>query len=166
MLHVRVVEQANACGIRRILVGFLDTGHSLGVTDTDGLSKFLCRNIFDTFQGTATTRKDDAAIDKGIHFAYRSKQNGVVELSSLQFPKRAQWHIREIGEKTGDWADYLRGATWALAKEHSLMVGLCGVIEGSLPIGGLSSSAAVILAFLDALANVNGPPQRAARRHS
>ena len=96
------------------------------------------------------------AIDRGIHIAYRPKQNGVVELTSLQFTKRAQWHIREIGGKTGDWADYLRGATWALSKEHQLSVGLCGVIEGSLPIGGLSSSAAVILAFLQALCRVNG----------
>ncbi len=95
------------------------------------------------------------AIDQGIHIAFRPKQNGVVEMSSLQFSKRAQWHIREIGGKTGDWADYLRGATWALAKEHPLSVGLCGVIDGSLPIGGLSSSAAVILAFLDALCKVN-----------
>ena len=96
------------------------------------------------------------AIDKGIHIAFSVKHNGVIEMSSLQFPKRAQWHIREIGGKTGDWADYLRGATWALAKEHTLTVGLCGVIEGSLPIGGLSSSAAVILAFLEALAKMNG----------
>ena len=35
------------------------------------------------------------AIDKGIHFAYAAKQNGVVEVSSLQFPKRAQWHTWE-----------------------------------------------------------------------
>lgn len=96
------------------------------------------------------------AIDHGIHIAYSVKHNGVIEMSSLQFPKRAQWHIREIGEKTGDWADYLRGATWALAKKHPLSAGLCGVIEGSLPIGGLSSSAAVILAFLSALCAVNG----------
>lgn len=96
------------------------------------------------------------AIDKGIHIAYKPKMNGVVEMCSLQFPKRAQWHIREIGEKTGDWADYLRGATWALNNRFPLTVGLCGVIEGSLPIGGLSSSAAVILSFLDALCQVNG----------
>lgn len=95
------------------------------------------------------------AIDKGIHIAFRPKQNGVIEMTSLQFPKRAQWHIKEVGAKTGDWADYLRGATWALSKGHTLSVGLCGVIEGSLPIGGLSSSAAVILAFLDALCKVN-----------
>ena len=95
------------------------------------------------------------AIDKGIHIAYSPKHNGVIEMTSLQFPKRAQWHIREVGGKTGDWADYLRGATWALQKEHMLTTGLSGVIEGSLPIGGLSSSAAVILAFLDALCRVN-----------
>ena len=95
------------------------------------------------------------AIDKGIHIAYSPKHNGVIEMTSLQFPKRAQWHIREVGGKTGDWADYLRGATWALQKEHMLNTGLSGVIEGSLPIGGLSSSAAVILAFLDALCRVN-----------
>ena len=96
------------------------------------------------------------AIDKGIHIAFGPKQNGVVEMVSLQFPKRAQWHIREVPQKTGDWADYLRGATWALSKRHTLSVGVCGVIEGTLPIGGLSSSAAVILAFLDALCKVNG----------
>ena len=96
------------------------------------------------------------AIDRGIHIAYKPKMNGVIEMCSLQFPKRAQWHIREIGEKTGDWADYLRGATWALSNRFPLTVGLCGVIEGSLPIGGLSSSAAVILSFLEALCQVNG----------
>ena len=97
------------------------------------------------------------AIDKGISIAYAPKQNGVVEMASLQFPKRAQWHIASVpAQKQNDWADYLRGATWALAKQHKLSVGLCGVIEGSLPIGGLSSSAAVIISFLTALCRVNG----------
>lgn len=96
------------------------------------------------------------AIDKGVHIAYGPKRNGVVELSSLQFSKRAQWHIHQVDEKpVGDWADYLRGAVWALGKKYTLNVGLCGVIAGSLPIGGLSSSAAVIIAFLSALCKVN-----------
>lgn len=96
------------------------------------------------------------AIDKGVHIAYGPKKNGVVELSSLQFDRRAQWHIHQVDEKpTGDWADYLRGATWALSKHYPLNVGLCGVVEGSMPIGGLSSSAAVIIAFLSALCRVN-----------
>ncbi len=96
------------------------------------------------------------AIDKGIHIAYAAKQNGVVELSSINFEKRAQWHISSVPGKQNDWADYLRGATVALARKHPLSVGLCGVIEGTLPIGGLSSSAAVIISFLSALCKVNG----------
>jgi len=96
------------------------------------------------------------AIDKGIHIAYGPKKNGVVEMSSMQFPKRAQWHVGRVEESpVGDWADYLRGATWALSKKYTLQVGICGVIEGTLPIGGLSSSAAVIIAFLSALCKVN-----------
>ncbi len=97
------------------------------------------------------------AIDKGIHIAYSPKQNGVIELASLQFDKRAQWHVASVPkEKQNDWADYLRGATLMLASKYPLHVGLCGVIEGSLPIGGLSSSASVIIAFLAALCKVNG----------
>ena len=96
------------------------------------------------------------AIDTGVNLAYGVKKNGVIELSSLQFDRRAQWHIHQVDEKpTGDWADYLRGATWALSRYYPLTVGLCGVVEGSLPIGGLSSSAAVIISFLVALCRVN-----------
>ena len=96
------------------------------------------------------------AIDKGIHLAYRPKQNGVVELCSLQFDKRAQWHVAQVpSSKDNDWADYLRGATLYLSQRYPLHVGLSGVIEGSLPIGGLSSSAAVTLVFLKALCAVN-----------
>lgn len=96
------------------------------------------------------------AIDKGISIAYRPKRNGVVELVSLQFPKRAQFHIASVPkEREMDWADYLRGATLMLSRKYTLEVGLCGVIEGSLPIGGLSSSAAVIISFLTALCKVN-----------
>ena len=96
------------------------------------------------------------AIDKGIHIAYRPKHNGVVELCSLQFDKRAQFHVRDVPRhKENDWADYLRGATLKLAELYPLSCGLSGVIEGSLPIGGLSSSAAVALVFLKALCHVN-----------
>ena len=96
------------------------------------------------------------AIDKGIHIAYNIKQNGVVELESLQFPKRAQWHVNSTpSEKQGDWADHLRGATIALSKRYPLRYGISAVIAGELPIGGLSSSAAVIITFINALAFLN-----------
>ena len=96
------------------------------------------------------------AIDKGIYIAYGPKMNGIIELKSLQFPKRAQWHVSEVPQKKeNDWADHLRGATIALNARYPLRTGLCAVIDGELPIGGLSSSAAVIITFLSALANLN-----------
>ena len=96
------------------------------------------------------------AIDKGIHIAYSPKLNGVIELSSLQFGKRAQFHVRDVPRyKQDDWADYLRGATLKLGERYPLTYGMSGVIEGSLPIGGLSSSAAVVLVYLKALCHVN-----------
>lgn len=97
------------------------------------------------------------AIDKGIHIAYGPKQNGVVEITSMQFEKRAQWHVMSTPTtKEGDWADHLRGATIALHKRFPLRTGVCAVIDGELPIGGLSSSAAVIITFLTVLSRMNG----------
>ena len=103
------------------------------------------------------------AIDKGIHIAYGPKMNGVIEIKSLQFEKRAQWHVASTPERPeGDWADPLRGATIALNSRYGLRIGLCAIIDGELPIGGLSSSAAVIITFLSALCTLNGitlPPK-------
>ena len=97
------------------------------------------------------------AIDKGIHVAYGPKENGVIEIQSVQFDKRAQWHVEATPKvRENDWADHLRGATIALYKRYPLRRGLCAVFDGELPIGGLSSSAAVIITFLSALCQMNG----------
>ena len=96
------------------------------------------------------------ALDKGIRMAYSAKVNGVIEIASLQFSKRAQWHIAMTPEKQSDWADYLRGATLSLSSRFPLHTGLAAVIDGELPIGGLSSSAAVTITFLTSLCKVNG----------
>lgn len=96
------------------------------------------------------------AIDKGIHIAYGKTENGDVEIESLQFDSKVKWNISSVPQvKQGDWADYLRGATIALSRRQPLSCGMRAVIEGSLPIGGLSSSAAVIIVFLCALCRVN-----------
>lgn len=96
------------------------------------------------------------AINKGVYMAYGPKENGVMELQSLQFDKRAQWHVLSTPtKKENDWADHLRGATIALNRRYPLRRGLCAVINGELPIGGLSSSAAAILTFLSALCKLN-----------
>ena len=96
------------------------------------------------------------AIDKGIHFAYSIKNNGVIELESLQYPKRAQWHVNNIPiEKENDWADPLRGANLELNKRYNLRFGLSAIIDGELPIGGLSSSSSLLITFINALSFIN-----------
>ena len=97
------------------------------------------------------------AIDKGIRIAYTPRTDGVVELASLNFDGTLSFNVNAVPKSSQhDWADHLRGATVALAKRYPLSVGLNGVFEGSLPVGGLSSSAAVIISFLKALCHVNG----------
>lgn len=95
------------------------------------------------------------AIDKGVHIAFIPTDNGVVEVSSLNFEGKKQFHVRDVPPLQKDWADYLRGATWALDQKYHLERGIYAVIQGTLPIGGLSSSAAVIIAFLAALCRAN-----------
>ena len=96
------------------------------------------------------------AIDRGIHIAYGKKESGICEIRSLNFPKRAQFHVNDIpDQKVGDWADHCRAAAKMLGEKNKLRYGISAVIEGTLPIGGLSSSASVIIAFLTALASVN-----------
>jgi galactokinase/galacturonokinase len=107
------------------------------------------------------------ALDKGVHLWYAPTSDGSVELTSGNFGGEARFNLRHIPPKTGDWIDPLRGAAFAL-KRH--VDGLCdetgleparltrGVrarLLGELPIGGLSSSAAVILALTTALCRVN-----------
>jgi len=97
------------------------------------------------------------ALDKGIYFASTPDFSGNITVSSVQFPVQASWNISNVpAEKQYDWADYLRGATLSLGKRYNLSVGLCGLMHGELPIGGLSSSAAIIISYVGALSHLNG----------
>ncbi len=40
------------------------------------------------------------AMDQGIHMAYRPKRSGIVEVCSVNFPTRAQWHIHDVPENS------------------------------------------------------------------
>ena len=95
------------------------------------------------------------ALDKGIHLCYKPNDSDLIDMISVQFTIRVSWNISSVGSKKGDWADYLRGAVWALSKRYALSKGITGTISGDLPIGGLSSSASVILSFIIALCKVN-----------
>jgi galactokinase len=96
-------------------------------------------------------------VDREVTLAAIPAQDAAVRVSSLDFPGEVSVDLRqEIPEKTGDWGDYLRAAVSSLSSVHRLHTGLRAVVGGDLPGAGLSSSAAVLVAYLLALARVNG----------
>ncbi len=95
------------------------------------------------------------AIDKGIEVEYEKTDDGSIVITSAEFAKKVEFSANTTPELESDWADYLRGALVSLKKKHDVSYGIKAHIRGSLPIGGLSSSAAVIIAFLSALCRAN-----------
>lgn len=97
------------------------------------------------------------AIDKGVDLIFDVVDSSIVTLKSLSFPGDVSFDIATPSlVKQGNWGDYARGAKFALQKRFKLFKGINGVITGSLPVGGLSSSAAVLIAYVMAFAKANG----------
>ncbi len=96
------------------------------------------------------------AFDKGVDLLFTPTEDGSVLLHSLTFEGAVEFNIQQPTRvKEGNWGDYARGAKFALKKRFQLTKGIQGVIKGSLPIGGLSSSAAVLIAYVMAFAKAN-----------
>ena len=95
------------------------------------------------------------AIDKGIHVLYNINDDSKVIVSSINFDGIEEFIIDELKEKRDCWADYVMGATKVLYDEYKITKGITALIIGTMPIGGLSSSAAVIISFMKALCNAN-----------
>ena len=96
------------------------------------------------------------AFDKGVDLWFTPTEDGTMSLKSLTFDGNVYFDVRKpVHVKEGNWGDYVRGAKYALNKRFELTKGIEGVIKGSLPIGGLSSSAAVLTAYVMALAKAN-----------
>lgn len=96
------------------------------------------------------------AFDSGIEFLFSATDNGKVEMASLSFEGLMTFNVqRPIEERQHNWGDYLRGAVWALQQDFHLEYGVRGIIKGSMPIGGLSSSAALLCGFVMAIDKVN-----------
>ncbi len=96
------------------------------------------------------------AFDSGINFLFSATDTGKVEMASLSFEGLMTFNVqRPVDEKQGNWGDYLRGAVWALQQDFRLGKGVRGIVRGSMPIGGLSSSAALLCGFVMALDKVN-----------
>jgi galactokinase/galacturonokinase len=96
------------------------------------------------------------AIDKGVDLWFNTREDDLVKLSSRTFEGDVAFHVNSPSQvKERHWGDYARGAKFALRKRFELQHGIEGVIQGSLPVGGLSSSAAVLIAYVMALAKAN-----------
>ena len=98
------------------------------------------------------------ALDHGIDLLYVPTETGVINLFSLNFEGQVLFPLENVPARYDHWGRYIQAAIHALSKQHKLTTGIQGLINGSLPVGGLSSSAAVLLCYIMALADVNHIP--------
>jgi len=95
-------------------------------------------------------------IDRHVVMAAFPETDEVVRVASLDFPGEVVVELEDqVPTRAGNWGDYVRAAVAVLSKEHHLRIGFRAVIGGDLPGAGLSSSAAVLVAYLLALTRVN-----------
>lgn len=96
------------------------------------------------------------ALDKGVDLWFDITDDGSVDLRSESFEGEVRFNLTEPSlVRQGNWGDYARGAKYALRKRFELHRGIRGMLKGSLPVGGLSSSAAVLIAYVMAFARAN-----------
>ena len=87
---------------------------------------------------------------------FTPNEDGKVHLESRTFDGVVDFDITKgTLVREMHWGDYARGAKYALKKRFDLKKGINGVVQGSLPVGGLSSSAAVLIAYVMAFAKAN-----------
>ena len=89
----------------------------------------------------------------GIHMAFVPAHD--VRITSRGFADEVDFALDDPLHRTHDWADYARGALLALRRVHPVTQGVALLVDGQLSEAGISSSAAVGLGYLLALATVN-----------
>ena len=95
------------------------------------------------------------AIDRGVNLEFDITEDGTFDLISKNYPGHIMFTLEDELEREMLWGDFLKAAIVALSRKYELRRGIKGVIEGTLPVGGLSSSAAVILTYLNAVCIAN-----------
>lgn len=94
-------------------------------------------------------------IDKGIFFSFTPNNKGKIRLHSLDYNEDVEFPLSDGSSKKGHWSDYARGAVFAIKDFRDSRYGIDGEIKANFPGGGLSSSAAIAVAYLIALEKVN-----------
>lgn len=95
------------------------------------------------------------AIDKGVELLFTPTEDGSIEVYSCNYPGTTSFNINDDFSREYVWGDFIKGAIVTLRKKYNITRGFKGVINGELPVGGLSSSAAVIITYLLTFCRVN-----------
>lgn len=94
-------------------------------------------------------------IPAGTVLAYAPLAMPEIRLASANFPEAVDFSIGAPVQPK-HWSRYAQAAALVLGEDHPLPHGLTGIVIGILPGAGLGSSASVGIAYLQALADVNG----------
>lgn len=77
------------------------------------------------------------ALDASIDLVYAPNEDGIVNVHSLDFEGEEKFHLEDDLEFIdGFWGNYLRGVVTSLQEDYDLTVGINGLLNGELPIGG------------------------------
>ncbi|PTR00777.1 galactokinase/galacturonokinase [Mucilaginibacter yixingensis] len=95
------------------------------------------------------------ALDHGVDFLYVPTETGVINLFSTDFEGQVLFPLTAIPPRYQHWGRYVQAAIYTLSKVGEIKYGVQGLICGSMPVGGLSSSSAVLLCYIMALADIN-----------
>lgn len=96
-------------------------------------------------------------IDRGITLTWRPVDAAEVRLVSEDHDGEARMKLATSEEPyADDWSAYVEGVVRIMCRDHRLRRGIEGVIVGELAPGGISTSAALQVAVMLALAEANG----------
>ena len=96
------------------------------------------------------------AIDRAVQIVLRPRPDRRVILHSLEYGETVEFSLDGLHKGNG-WAEYIKGAAWAMQEDGWTLSGWNGVMTGDVPRGaGLSSSSAVVVAAIMACAAASG----------
>lgn len=96
------------------------------------------------------------ALDKGITINYNITDDGSFKIKSHDFAGEIVFDYENLPKKSDSWYDYLIGSIIVLKSNYDLNKGFDGYVNEALPVGGLASSSAIIINYLQILAKING----------
>lgn len=95
------------------------------------------------------------AVAQGVLLAFVVEESARMRVASREYEGEIAFAIDCPQVRAHDWADYARGAAAALGATRPLVRGVSVLVQGALGEAGISSSAAVGLGYLVALATAN-----------